>query len=76
MIFSIAVLSAGLILALFAMPLSRRYNASTTRMRENRNRAPTPEMLAKNTRIFAWQLRILGVSFIFLGTVRLLVRMP
>jgi len=76
MTFSIAVLIAGLILAFFAMPLSRRYNAWTTRVREKQNRAPTEEMRVKNTRIFAWLLRIAGVSFIFLGVVRLLVRMP
>jgi hypothetical protein len=65
------LLGAGLVigaaLVLFAMPISLRYNAWTTKVRERRNRAPSTEMRAKNTRIFAWIVRILGLVLLLLG---------
>ena len=72
-IISLTILLAGIVLLVFAMPLSRHYNAWTTRMREKQNRSPTPEIRALNTRIFAWLLRVLGASFLIFGAVRLLV---
>ena len=63
----IVQLLIGASLIAFAMPLSRRYNAWTTKVRERQNRAPSPEMLAKNTRIFAWLLRIFGAVLLVLA---------
>jgi hypothetical protein len=63
----IVQLIVGAILVLFAMPLSVRYNAGTTRIRELQNRAPTPEMLATNTRIFARILRFFGAFLVLLS---------
>ena len=57
---------AGLALLLWAYPLSMRYNAWTTRLRErhpNFNPPPTPEWRARNTKIMTVLFRIIGVVF-------------
>jgi hypothetical protein len=54
----------GVVLLIWAKPLSVRYNAWTTSFRErhpNINPPPTPEWRRRNTTIFAWILRIFGV---------------
>jgi len=58
---------AGFTLAWRAKPLSMRYNAWTTRLRErhpNFNPPPTPEWRARNTKIMTVLFRIVGVVFI------------
>jgi hypothetical protein len=66
----------GAVLVLLAMPISLRYNAWTTKVREQRDRAPSPEMRAKNTRIFAWIVRIFGLFLLILGSLAYVGRRP
>jgi hypothetical protein len=65
----------GLPLILWATPLSLRYNAWTTGLRErhpNINPPPTPEWRARNTRIMTIMLRVVGVFFVLLSILTLL----
>ena len=65
----------GIVLLIWARPLSLRYNAFTTRFRERHpkfNPPPTPEMRALNTKIFAVILRIMGAFFVLRGLVGIL----
>ena len=58
---------AGFGLVSWAKPLSTRYNAWTTRLRErhpNFNPPPTPEWRARNTMIMTVLFRIVGAVFI------------
>jgi len=57
----------GLGLILWARPLSLRYNAWTTGIRErhpNFNPPPTPEWRARNTKIMTVLFRTVGVFFV------------
>jgi hypothetical protein len=54
----------GTALLIWAAPLSIRYNAWTTRLRErhpNMNPPPTPEWRARNTKIMTILFRVAGV---------------
>ena len=65
----------GLTLIVRAAPLSLRYNAWTTRLRErhpNLNPPPTAEWRARNTRIMTALLRIFGVVLAVLSVMLLL----
>jgi hypothetical protein len=58
----------GIALMIWAAPLSRRYNAWTTGVRErnpNFNPPPTPEWRARNTKIMTVLFRVFGL-FVFL----------
>ena len=60
----------GLVLALWAAPLSIRYNAWTTGLRErhpNINPPPTPEWRARNTKIMTVMFRVFGVFLLLLS---------
>lgn len=60
----------GFVLLILAKPLSLRYNAWTTRLRERHpdfNPPPTPEWRARNTRIMTVIFRVLGVGFVLLS---------
>ena len=64
--------AAGLVFLWWAKPLSLRYNAWTTGLRErhpNINPPPTPEWRARNTKIMTVLFRFLGVFFILLSIV-------
>lgn len=66
----------GLALILWATPLSIRYNAWTTGLRErhpNVNPPPTPDWRARNTKIMTIMFRILGVG---LGTLSVMYLLP
>jgi hypothetical protein len=70
LIVSIAYAAIGLVLISWAVPLSIRYNAWTTRLRErhpNVHLPPTPESRARNTKIMTGIFRILGVFFVLLA---------
>ena len=57
----------GLALIIWANPLSVRYNAWTTRLRENHpniNPPPTPEWRARNTKIMTVLFRVAGSAFL------------
>jgi hypothetical protein len=61
----------GLIAIFWAAPLSVRYNAWTTRLRErhpNINPPPTPEWRARNTRIMTIIFRVAGLFLIVLSS--------
>ena len=65
----------GVVLAIWARPLSIRYNAWTTRLRErhpNFNPSPAPEWRARNTKIMTVMFRVAGLFFILLSTMYLL----
>jgi hypothetical protein len=65
----------GLALILWAVPLSIRYNAWTTRLRErhpNFNPPPIPEWLARNTKIMTALFRVAGAFFVLVGALSLL----
>jgi hypothetical protein len=65
----------GLVLIFWAAPLSIRYNAWTTRLRErhpNINPPPTPEWRARNTKIMTVMFRVLGVGLAVLSIMYLL----
>jgi hypothetical protein len=75
LILGIGYVVGGLILALFARPLSVRYNVWTTSLRErhpNVNPPPTPEWRGRNTRIMTVMFRALGLFFILLSILYLL----
>ncbi len=59
-----------LLLIYFARPLSRRYNAWTTSLRERHpdfNPPPTPEWRARNTKIMTVVFRVAGLFLILLS---------
>lgn len=61
----------GLILIFWAPPLSLRYNAWTTGLRErhsNINPPPTPEWRARNTKIMTVIFRVAGLFLIMLSS--------
>jgi len=65
----------GLVLILWAGPLSLRYNAWTTSLRErhpNVNPPPTPEWRARNTKIMTVLFRVAGVFFVLLSIINVL----
>ena len=65
----------GLALIVWAAPLSVRYNAWTTGLRErhpNINPPPTPEWRARNTKIMTVMFRVLGVGLAVLSIMYLL----
>jgi hypothetical protein len=65
----------GLALIVWAKPLSIRYNAWTTGLRErhpNVNPPPTPEWRARNTKIMTVIFRALGVGLAVLSIMYLL----
>ena len=65
----------GLPVLVLAAPLSRRYNAWTTAMRERRpnvNPTPTPEWRARNTKIMTVMFRVAGGFFVLLSVLTLL----
>jgi hypothetical protein len=65
----------GLALTCWAAPLSVRYNAWTTGLRErhpNINPPPTPEWRARNTKIMTVMFRVLGVFLVLLSIMYLL----
>jgi hypothetical protein len=65
----------GLALVVWATPLSIRYNAWTAGLRErhpNVNPPPTPEWLARNTKIMTVMFRVFGVFLVLLSIMYLL----
>ena len=65
----------GLALILWATPLSIRYNAWTTDLRErhpNINPPPTPEWRLRDTKIMTGLLRVMGVVLVLLSIMYLL----
>jgi hypothetical protein len=65
----------GLALVWWAKPLSLRYNAWTTGLRErhpNFNPPPTPVWRARNTKIMTVMFRLLGVFLLLLSAVEFL----
>jgi hypothetical protein len=65
----------GLILVRWATPLSLRYNAWTTGVRQrhpNFNPPPTSEWRERNTKIMTMMLRVVGVFFVLLSVMYLL----
>jgi hypothetical protein len=65
----------GLALILWAVPLSIRYNAWTTRLRErhpNFNPPPTLEWRARNTKIMSTMFRVAGAFFVLVSAMSLL----
>jgi hypothetical protein len=65
----------GLALSFWANPLSIRYNAWTTGLRErhpNVNPPPTPEWRARNTKIMTVMIRVVGVFLVLLSIIYLL----
>jgi hypothetical protein len=66
----------GLALIFWATPLSIRYNAWTTGLRERHphvNPPPTPEWRARNTKIMTVMFRVLGVG---LGVLSIMYLLP
>ncbi len=62
----------GVTVLYFAKPLSERYNAWTTRLRERYpqiNPPPTPEMRKRNTQIMTWLFRFIGAFFVAFSAV-------
>jgi hypothetical protein len=65
----------GLVLIFRAAPLSIRYNAWTTGLRERHphiNPPPTPEWRARNTTIMTVMFRLFGVFLVLLSVMYLL----
>ena len=65
----------GLALIVWAVPLSVRYNAWTTRLRERHpkiNPPPTPEWRARNTKIMKVMFRVFGMFLVLLSIMYLL----
>jgi len=65
----------GLAPIYWAVPLSIRYNAWTTGLRErhpNFNPPPTPEWRARNTKIMTVIFRVAGVFFVLFSLLTLL----
>jgi hypothetical protein len=74
----VGLLFLGLALTIWAAPLSRRYNAWTTGVRErhpNFNPPPTPEWRARNTKIMTVLFRVAGLFFLMISALKLLGRM-
>lgn len=68
----------GLVLTIWATPLSVRYNAWTTGLRERHpkfNPPPTPEWRARNTQIMTVIFRVAGVLFVLRSALMILGRM-
>jgi hypothetical protein len=66
---------AGMLLIWRAVPLSLRYNAWTTGLRErhpNINPPPTPEWRARNTKVMTMMFRVVGVFLVLLSILTLL----
>ena len=64
----------GLALFFWAVPLSIRYNALTTGLRERHpgiNPPPTPEWRARNTKIMTVMFRFVGVFLVLLSIIYL-----
>jgi hypothetical protein len=75
MILGVGYAVLGLVLIFQAAPLSIRYNAWTTRLRQrhpNINPPPTPEWRARNTKIMTVMFRVLGVVLAMLSVMYLL----
>jgi len=73
--FGVGYFVIGLVLACWAEPLSLRYNAWTTGLRErhpNINPPPTPEWRARNTKIMRVIFRVAGIFFVVLSIMYLL----
>jgi hypothetical protein len=67
--------AVGFILVYGAAPLSIRYNAWTTGLRQrhpNINPPPSPEWRARNTKIMTAMFRVFGVFLLLLSIVYLL----
>jgi len=65
----------GLALIFWATPLSIRYNAWTTGLRQrhpNINPPPTPEWRARNTKIMTVMFRVAGVFLVLLSIMHFL----
>jgi hypothetical protein len=65
----------GVALIYWASPLSVRYNAWTTGLRERYpdvNPPPTPEWRLRNTKIMTTMFRVAGVFFVLLSLMTLL----
>jgi hypothetical protein len=65
----------ALFLVIRSEPLSLRYNAWTTRLRErhpNFNPPPTPEWRARNTKIMTVMFRVFGIFLVLLSIMYLL----
>ena len=65
----------ALVLIFWAHPLSLRYNAWTTSLRErhpNFNPPPTPEWRARNTKIMTAMFRVFGVLLLLISCLYLL----
>jgi hypothetical protein len=65
----------GLALILWSKPLSTRYNAWTTVLRErhsNINPPPTPGWRARNTKIMTVMFRVAGVFLVLFSLMQLL----
>ena len=65
----------GLVLIFWAAPLSIRYNAWTTGLRErhpNINPPPTPEWRARNTKIMTVMFRVVGIGLVLFSIMYLL----
>jgi hypothetical protein len=75
LVLGIGYAAIGLALIVWATPLSVRYNAWTTGLRErhaNINPPPTPEWRARNTKIMTVMFRALGVGLAVLSIMYLL----
>lgn len=73
----IAFALLGLALIFWAAPLSIRYNAWTTGLRErhpNINPPPTSEWRARNTKILTIMFRVVGICFVLRSVLTLLGR--
>ena len=65
----------GLALIVWAAPLSVRYNAWTTGLRERHpkiNPPPTPEWRARNTKIMTVMVRVFGAGLVLFSIMNLL----
>ncbi len=68
--FALGYIAIGLFFVLWAGPLSVRYNAWTTQLRErhpNFNPPPTPEWRVRNTRIMKVIFRVAGLFLVLLS---------
>ncbi len=75
LIIGVGYAAIGLALLFRAAPLSARYNAWTTGLRErhpNVNPPPTPEWRARNTKIMTIMFRIAGLFSVALSIMYLL----
>jgi hypothetical protein len=75
LILAMGYAALGLALSFWATPLSIRYNAWTTGLRErhpNVNPPPTPEWRARNTKIMTVMFRVVGVFLVLPSIIYLL----